>query len=309
MRFHENMILEKNSDLAELIGIILGDGNLYYNETQHKYFLRISSNTDEEVEYRRYTFNLMEKLFGISPRIVDKRDRKGTDLIIQNREIIDQLIITGLKTGNKVKNQVYVPFWILEKEEYIIVCLRGLFDTDGSIYVRNTQKTFGLNFKNGSLLLVKNFKEMCESLSIKTQKIPKPKSYKNPDTEEIFYAYQITIENKSDISKFLNIIKPEKWINHLSTLGMILLSFQFPDKRDIIKRELDKKYPDKKIHYNKEYSDLLRDLMIERGITINPNTLTEAIKIALSDKRKAIQLNHHGVQLIKQLPNILRKNY
>ena len=302
-------MLEKNSDLAEMIGIILGDGNLYYNEKQHKYFLRISSNRDEEINYRRYTSDLMQRVFGFTPRIINKLDRKGTDLIIQNKIIVEQLIKMELKTGNKVKNQVNVPFWILEKGKYIIACLRGLFDTDGSIYIRNTQKTFGLNFKSGSLPLVKNFKEMCESLSIKTQKIPNPKIYINPDTEKVFYAYQVTIENKFDISKFLNIIKPKKWFNHSTTLGMILLTFQFPEKRKKIKKILDNKYTDRKIHYSKEYSDLLRNLMIERGITVNPITLTEAIKIALSDKRKIIQLNHHGVQLIKDLQNILRKNY
>jgi len=294
-------MLEKSSNLSEMVGIILGDGNLYYNEKQHKYLLRISSNTEEEIEYRLYVADFMQKIFKISPRIVDKRDRKGTDLIIQKKEIVEQLIKNGLRAGNKVKNQVNVPFWIFEKKEYIIACLRGLFDTDGSIYLRNTQKTFGLNFKNGSLPLVNNFKDMCESLNIKTQKIPKPKIYKNPDTGAIFYTYQITIENKFEISKFLYIVKPKKWENHIFTLGMILLTFLFPEKRKTIKKLLNKKYPDKRIHYNKEYSDILRALIKKQEIIIDHKTLTKAIKISLSDKRRAIQLNHFGLKLIEQL--------
>ncbi len=39
----------------------------------------------------------------------------------------------GLVT-NKVKYQVSIPGWIFEKQEYQMACLRGLIDTDGSVY-------------------------------------------------------------------------------------------------------------------------------------------------------------------------------
>ncbi|GAH98083.1 unnamed protein product, partial [marine sediment metagenome] len=45
---------EENPKLAEMIGIILGDGNTYY-EKGKKYLLRISSNRVEEKKYRNYT--------------------------------------------------------------------------------------------------------------------------------------------------------------------------------------------------------------------------------------------------------------
>ena len=90
------------------------------------------------------------------------------------------------KTGDKVKNQVYVPLWIKKEKvwikynqlewiskikPFVIACLRGLTDTDGSIYVDRFNKIIGIGFKNASLRLVKDFKSMCESLYIRTGKI------------------------------------------------------------------------------------------------------------------------------------------
>lgn len=41
----------------------------------------------------------------------------------------------GLPMGNKIKNKIKIPNWILEKDSYLKSCIRGIFDTDGSIYI------------------------------------------------------------------------------------------------------------------------------------------------------------------------------
>ena len=297
--------LEENSKLAEMIGIILGDGNTYY-EKGKKYLLRISSNRVEEKKYRNYTKELMKELFNVSPKSYEKSDRKGTDLTINNKSVVEGLIEKGIIPGDKVKNQVKVPNWIKKVEINKVGCIRGLFDTDGSIYLRNTQKSFGLNFKNASFPLVKDFKEMCESVGIKTQKIPKPKIYQNPDTGEVFETYQITIENKFEISKFLYKIKPKKWDFHAKTIGMSLLTFEDPSKRVKIKEELDKKYSDKKLHYSMEYQNFLRILCEKHGYKVEKKNIINAIEKALGDKRmKVNKLNNDGIELIKELEKIL----
>ncbi len=292
---------EENPKLAEMIGIILGDGNTHY-EKGKKYRLRISSNRVEEKKYRNYTKELMEELFNISPKSYDKSDRKGTDLTIYNKSVVEGLIEKGIIPGDKVKNQVKVPNWVKKTERNKIGCLRGLFDTDGSVYLRNTQKSFGLNFKNGSFPLVKDFKEICESVGIETQKIPKPKIYQNPDTKEEFKTYQTTIENKFEISKFLYNVKPKKWDFHAKTIGMSLLTFEDPLKRAKIKKELDKKYPDKKIHYSIEYENFLRNLCEKHGYKVDKKNIINAIEKALRDKRRKLdQLNNYGKEVIKEL--------
>ncbi|KKN35857.1 hypothetical protein LCGC14_0779460 [marine sediment metagenome] len=217
--------IEESEDFAELSTIINGDGNIFYDKG-NKYLLRISSNTTEEREYREYTKELIKKVFNIQPKSYPRKGKNATELAIHNREIVEGLIAKGFKPGDKIKNQVSVLEFIKKKENFRIRGIKGLFDTDGSIYLRNTQKSIGLNFKNKSLPLVKDFKEMCESLEIKTQKIPKPKITHDHRYGKDYKCHQVTIENKLYVAKFLDKIKPEKLYNHAKVIGMALLTLQ-----------------------------------------------------------------------------------
>lgn len=138
------------------------------------------------------------------------------------------LISIGLKPGHKVKNQVSVPNWIKKdpnwiknnQEEWekiyhtrVIRCLRGLMDTDGYIFVSHKKKSnytcIGIQFSNGSKPLVKDFKEMCESIGINTSKVS---SYTGTSEKGTKYtAYRTRTSSKIQVKNFLEIVKPMKW--------------------------------------------------------------------------------------------------
>ena len=50
------------------------------------------------------------------------------------RFCVDKL---GLKTGNKIKQQVDIPNWIKRNRRFSIACIRGLVDTDGCLFNHN----------------------------------------------------------------------------------------------------------------------------------------------------------------------------
>ncbi len=226
--------------LAEFIGIMLGDGHLH-KKGEKSYLgdlLSISLNRVDEPEYVEYVKNLIFNLFGIIPAEHPRSDSKSIDLKLYNSDIIDFLISIGLKTGDKVKNQVYVPEWIKKEntwikcnhiewisniKPFVIACLRGLIDTDGSIYVDRFNKIIGIGFKNASLRLVKDFKSMCESLCIRTGKITES-PYKSNKSGRIYLAYQVLIRAKSHVKEFLYVIKPMKWEYRKSEVENILNS-------------------------------------------------------------------------------------
>lgn len=109
--------------VAEFIGIMLGDGHLH-KKGEKSYdgdLLSISLNRVDEPEYVEYVKHLIFNLFGIIPVEQPRSDSKAIDLKLYNSDIIDFLISIGLKTGDKVKNQVYVPEWI-KKEKIWIEC-------------------------------------------------------------------------------------------------------------------------------------------------------------------------------------------
>ena len=129
---------------------------------------------------------------------------------VYGKGIIDAFVKLGLKTGNKVENQVGVPNWIKNNKNYCSSCLKGLFDTDGSIYLTSDKKRIAMNFKNNSRPLVESFKEMCEKLAIKTNKVYEGWTYSRGKR---FKHYKIEMFKQDQIKQFTSIVNPEKWLN------------------------------------------------------------------------------------------------
>ncbi len=121
---------ERTKELAELIGIMLGDGGL-----PGKHQFTISFNYETDSEYAEYICRLIISLFGISSYIHRRKNSRGADIVVNSTNLVEFLLKEGLVAGNKVRNQVDVPDWIYEKMEYRIACMRGLMDTDGSVYL------------------------------------------------------------------------------------------------------------------------------------------------------------------------------
>lgn len=114
-------------ELAELVGILLGDGRI--TDTQ----VIVYDNLITEVEYSRFVAGLFEHLFGITASV---RKGKGNTIAVTVSAValVEYLDNIGLRRGDKIARQVGVPPWIFNDMAYIRACVRGLMDTDGSIY-------------------------------------------------------------------------------------------------------------------------------------------------------------------------------
>lgn len=77
--------------------------------------------------------NLFKKLFLIEPIIYLKEKQNVVVLSKQSKNLVFTLKNFGLRTGNKMVN-AKVPDWILENTEFAKAFVRGLIDTDGSVY-------------------------------------------------------------------------------------------------------------------------------------------------------------------------------
>jgi len=210
----KNLTHKKDKDLAELIGIMLGDGHL----NKQSYRQQISFNGVDEKKYMLYIRNKIQSMYNIKLNERWEKDNrnatgkeKGMFLYIDNKSLFEHLTSCGLKPGNKTKNQVRVPNWIKSDRNFTIACLRGLFDTDGSISVVKQRSSLLIDFTNTSLPLVTDFKEMCETLNIKSSPKITQREWRNKNTGKTSISYKNFIASKSQISKFLSIVKPKKW--------------------------------------------------------------------------------------------------
>ncbi|OGG11727.1 hypothetical protein A2Z00_01320 [Candidatus Gottesmanbacteria bacterium RBG_13_45_10] len=119
---------QKTSLLAEFIGIMLGDGGLTDYQT------RITLNKIDDMDYVDYVKEIANKLFLEYPSLSSGRG-KAIDLVISGKNLVDFLISMGLVKGDKIKQKIHIPSWINNRNEWKLSVLRGLFDTDGSVYL------------------------------------------------------------------------------------------------------------------------------------------------------------------------------
>ncbi len=116
---------KESVDLAEFVGIVLGDGGL----THFQCVIYLNSDTDQD--FAHYVKDLTNRLFGLEARIYESKKEKVWRVSISGVNLIEYLRSKGLSIGNKVDLQVGVPDWVWSRLDYVKACIRGLIDTDG----------------------------------------------------------------------------------------------------------------------------------------------------------------------------------
>ncbi|MBI4356186.1 MAG: hypothetical protein HY597_07070 [Candidatus Omnitrophica bacterium] len=152
-------------ELAEFIGIMLGDGCL-----GSRYQVSVYFDAETDREHATYIQGLIERLFGVKAVRSCRPGTRGGALVVSNRNLVEFLEVIGLRRGDKVQHQVDVPSWIWEQREYQVSCLRGLMDTDGSVYlydhrVNGSQyRHLALSFSNRSQPLLASVRTILQTL-------------------------------------------------------------------------------------------------------------------------------------------------
>ena len=196
----------KSEELAELVGIILGDGGI------SDYQVEVSLNRELEQDYLQFVANLIHKLFGEEPKKHDRNTpQKVADICISGVKLVEFLQKLGLEKGDKVMHQVEVPLWIWGRREYAISCLRGLMDTDGCVFLHDhvVHKVrclnFGMSFSSHSQPLLDFVYSVLNSLGY-TAKRRDYNVFLYRETEVLKYAGEIGFSNnhhRDRLSQFL----------------------------------------------------------------------------------------------------------
>lgn len=114
-------------ELAEFIGIYLGDGTLT------KYFVRIVGDIRYDRPYFDYISKLVKNLFNLDSKL---------SLQVENTALLTILSVSlcklltekyKLKFGDKKRNLTVIPEEIFNDEKLVLHCLRGIVDTDGCL--------------------------------------------------------------------------------------------------------------------------------------------------------------------------------
>lgn len=126
--------MKLTKDLAELIGIIIGDGNIYYNLKIKKYYIEITGNINKEKEYYKHISNLFFKT--IRKKGTIRISGRGLRIRVYSKKFVEFLVKDLEIHHNKNKfYNVKIPKKIIENNFLLYDCLRGIFDTDGSFFL------------------------------------------------------------------------------------------------------------------------------------------------------------------------------
>ena len=199
---------EKDERLAELVGIILGDGNIYFYQKGKKvgsYSVRIAGDYKKDRDYHlNYIGPLCNQLFNIKVRIRDHLVNNERFVCLDSRLLIEFLMSIGLKSGDKIKNNVGIPEWIFENIEFLKACLRGLIDTDGSVYrmSKRDSNLIRIDFTNYSEKLLNDARAAFLKLGFNPSKIIGDKKFFiSRQSEIVRYIREIGFSNNKHIER------------------------------------------------------------------------------------------------------------
>lgn len=216
-KFQKKIIFERkiiqyprsSIELAEFIGIMIGDGGIA------SFHISITLDALTDKDYGDFVTTLVKNLFGITPKQYPKKRSRAFDIIVHSKELVDFCQSLGLPIGNKIRQKINIPDWIKHEEKFAVACLRGLFDTDGSVFihryvVKKKQYSYPkISFASRSPLLLESVSHILDYLAIVNRRS----------------RDEIKIESKRDVRKYYSLVgthnpkHAEKLIHYKVTEG------------------------------------------------------------------------------------------
>lgn len=172
-------------DLAEIIGVLNGDGHL--SKINHE--ISVIGNVNTDIKYFNYLKKKFENLFKISFKI-EKFDHY-LKLRAYSKELVNWFNLSfGLPKGNK-KGKLKIPEQILNSQALLVPYLKGLFDTDGTIYFRRKQDPV-IEISSADKIFLKQIQESLILIGFKAG----------------IGEHRVFIYKKDQIQHFFELIKP-----------------------------------------------------------------------------------------------------
>lgn len=137
-----------SEDLAEFIGVVLGDGNISRFPRTERLLLVGNANNPGFINH--YAKIVME-LFRKKPTIMKAKYANALRLSIYQKHIADRLEIP---TGDRSKLHIKIPRWIWNSNQYVIKLLKGFFEAEGSLSIHLPTCTYNFQFKNNNTSLL-----------------------------------------------------------------------------------------------------------------------------------------------------------
>ena len=185
-----------NEISSYILGIILSDGCLSYDEHSKRYRITISMNDYEIIEFLRERFSPTKKLY--SYKHPNGKDITYTFITTND---YDLKYIKSIGIPERKSTIVNIPLIDRKFERHMI---RGIFDGDGSVYVNKTKtkyndikreyKYINVSFTSGSYEFAVEINEILHRNNINSHIVK--------DSRQNHLCWYVKIYSKEDVVRF-----------------------------------------------------------------------------------------------------------
>lgn len=173
-----------NEDLAEVIGVFIGDGCISeydcHDRARRCIVMFTGHCKNDERYYMEKLAATVKKEFGYERKLYRRKDDHTIRYILVARRVVAFFKELGLPIGEK-GNDIEIPQIIAENERFALACVRGIFNADGSVYRRYSKRYAGharaycsyavIQFKMKNHKVVQQLKDILEKKGIRMNRI------------------------------------------------------------------------------------------------------------------------------------------
>ena len=134
--------LAKNGDLAELIGVVLGDGHLHKHDRCDS--LRIVGDA-KKMGFITRSAQLIHSVFEKQPKVMKRSNSNAVNITLYEKNIAKRL---NIPTGARAQYEFDLPVWIEKNRNNKLRFLRGLYEAEGSLSHHPATYTHKFIFSN-----------------------------------------------------------------------------------------------------------------------------------------------------------------
>lgn len=134
--------LERDTSLAFLIGLTLGDGNI--SKMERTECLRITLGTDKPKLWQ-YAVRIINRVFHKKPSVYKRSNSECMNITLYQNSLSKRL---GIPCGARGKLKIKLPSWIWKDDKFLLAATKGLFEAEGSRSIHEPTYTYNLSFSN-----------------------------------------------------------------------------------------------------------------------------------------------------------------
>ncbi len=193
-------------ELAEETGWHIGDGsmNIYnHKDGRPRGFYQLRGHIEDDVaHYKRRIKPLFKKIYDIEINLRKMPKTRVFGFQIWNCDLVKFKQKLGLSLGKKL--DVCIPEIFLEEDQLLRAVVRGIFDTDGGIYLDSNRNNYPICYIT---TISRNLSDQIKN-ALDSWKISSTVTSFNNIRGNRKIAFRVNIRGNRNCSEFLQIINP-----------------------------------------------------------------------------------------------------